>query len=246
MKKHILFLLLSLLTLSFAASAQEVQERYTSTRLENQISQLKRQTVDLAEETSDNISRAGSNTRADLDAAFLAQQLDASAGLFQQMYRDGRRASELRDAGAILSDLARRAPSYGSNSYIWRDVQNTIADINRELGNSNSGGGNNNNNNPVLGRAFWRGMVDSRVRLEIRGNSMIVTTMAGNTYGEGTFSFANTLPRQNVSVGVNKTKGRGSVQIVQQPNRNNDYTAIIDIIDNDGGAREYQLEIFWR
>lgn len=246
MKKNLIFTLLFLLTLSFAISAQE--ERYTSTRLENQINQLKRQTVDLADQTSENISRASSNTRSDLDAAFLAQQLDASAGLFQQMYRDGRRASELRDAGAILSDLARRAPSYGSNSYIWRDVQNTIADINRELGNSNSGGGgsNNENNNPVLGRAFWRGTVDARVRLEIRGNSMTVTTMSGNTYGNGTYSFANSLPRRNVSVGVNKTKGRGSVQIIQQPSRDNDYTAVIDVVDNDGGAKEYQLEIFWR
>lgn len=243
MKKQILFTLLFLLTMSFAVSAQE--ERYTSTRLENQINQLKRQTVDLADQTSENISRAGSNTRADLDAAFLAQQLDASAGLFQQMYRDGRRASELRDAGAILSDLARRAP----NSYLWRDVQTTIADINRELGNSNSGGGgggNNDNTSPILGRAFWRGMVDSRVRLELRGNSMTVTTMSGNSYGEGTSSFANTLPRRNVVVGVTKTKGRGTVQIVQQPSRDNDFTAVIDVIDNDGGAKDYQLEIFWR
>lgn len=245
MKKHIFFTLLSLLAFSFAVSAQGVQERYNSTRLDNLTGQLKRQTVDLAERTSDDVSRANTNTRADLDAAFLAQQLDASAGLFQQMYRDGRRAAELRDAGAILSDLARRAPGYGSNSTQWRDIQTTISDINRELGGTNTGGGGGNET-PIIGRAFWRGTVDSRVRLEIRGNSMTVTTMSGQNYGEGTYSFANSLPRRNVSVGVNKTKGRGSAQIVQQPSRDNDYTAIIDVIDNDGGAKEYQLEIFWR
>lgn len=246
MKKIILLTLLSLFVFSFSVSAQEGAERYTSTRLENLINQLKRQTVDLAEQLSDNTSRAVSNTRADLDAAFLAQQMDASAGFFQQMYRDGRRASELRDGGAILSDLARRAP----DSYLWRDVQTTVADINRELGNSTSGGGGsgggNTDNLPILGRAFWRGTVDSRVRLEIRGTTIKATTMAGQGYGEGTFSFTNTMPRRNVTVGVNKTKGRGSVQIIEQPSRDNDFTAVIDVIDPDGGAKEYQLEIFWK
>lgn len=243
MKKNIILAFFSILVFSFSALAQNSENRYSSTRLENLINQLKRQTVDLADQTSNDLNNRNSNTRTDLEAAFLAQQLDASAGFFQQMYRDGRRANELRDAGAILSDMIRRAPS----GYQWRSVQTTIDDINRELGNSTGGGGGGNtDNSQVLGRVFWRGTVDARVQIIIKGNSLRVNTFAGQDYGNGNFSFTSSLPRRNVTVGFNKTKGRGDVRMVQQPSRDNDYTTIIEIVDNDSGAREYQVEIFWR
>jgi hypothetical protein len=249
MKKSILFTFLSLLIFSFSAQAQE-DNRYSSTRLNNLANQLKRQTVDLADRTSEDLRRNNSSTRTDVEAAFLAQQLDASAGLFQQMVSDGNRAAALRDAASILSDLSRRAPNYGSNSYLWRDAANTINDINRELGGNNNGNGNNDNNNNnngnVIGRAFWRGTVDSRVQISLQGKNITASTFAGRDYGTGVFSFTSPLPRRNVSVEVIKKAGRGDVRVVQQPSRNNDYTAIIEIVDNDGGAKEYQLEIIWR
>ena len=250
MKKIILFTLLSLLALSFSASAQDSNNRYSSSRLDNLISQLKRQTVDLADQTSEGVRNNNANSRTDLDAAFLAQQMDASAGFFQQMYSDGRRATELRDAAAIMSDLARRAPGYGTNSSQWRDLQTTISDINRELGNSNGNGNGNGNgntdNNQITGKVFWRGTVDNRIQISIQGNTLRVNTVAGTAYGEGTSSFTASLPRRNVTVEVNKTKGRGNARVIQQPSRDNNFTTIIEVEDSGGGAKEYQLEIFWR
>jgi hypothetical protein len=249
MKKSILFTFLSILIFSFAAQAQDDGNRYSSTRLNNLSSQLKRQTVDLADRTSEDLRRNTSSTRADIEVAFLAQQMDASAGLFQQMVGDGNRAAALRDAAAILSDLSRRAPASSGNSYlIWRDVQNTIGDINRELGSGggNDNGGNTDNGGNVTGRAFWRGNVDSKVQISVQGKALTVNTFAGQNYGEGVFSFTSALPRRNVSVEVIKKKGRGDVRVVQQPSRSNDYTAIIEVTDNENGAREYQLEIIWR
>jgi len=49
-----------------------------------------------------------------------------------------------------------------------------------------------------------------------------------------------------VTVDVNRKKGRGKVRVIQQPSTDNDFTAIVEIYDNGGGAREYQLEIFWK
>lgn len=253
MKKSILFVLLSILAFSFAVQAQE--ERYSSTRLNNLSTELKRQTVDLADRTSEDLRRNNSAARADIEAAFLAQQLDASAGLFQQMVSDGNRAAALRDAAAILSDLSRRAPGYGSSSYLWRDAKKTIDDISRELGSGGGGGGNNNgggggggNNNTgnVIGRAFWRGMVDSKVQLIIQGKSITVNTFAGQNYGNGVFSFTSAMPTRNLSVDAIKNKGRGNVRMIQQPSRSNDFTAIVEITDDENGAKEYQLEIVWR
>ncbi len=244
MKKTILLALCSILICAFSAAAQDEQNRYSSSRLDNLLNQLKRQTVDLVDRTSEDLKRSNSNTRADIEAAFLAQQLDASTGFFQEFVRDGRRASELRDAGAILSDLARRAPNYGANNNLWRNAQKSIGDVNRELGGSggNNGGGGGQSN----GSAFWRGTVDQEVQLVVQKRNIETRTVSGTPYQNGTFSFTSSLPTRSVNVEVVKKSGRGSVRVLQQPNRDNDYTAVIQIIDSGGGAKEYQLEIAWR
>lgn len=239
MKKSILFALCSILVFAFSAAAQvDEASRYSSSRLDNLLNQLKRQTVDLVDRTSENLRGSTANTRADIEAAFLAQQLDASTGFFQEFIRDGRRAAELRDAGAILNDLARRAPNYGANSNLWRDAQRTIGDVNRELG--------GNNGDQSNGRAFWRGTVDQEVQLFIRSRDIETRTISGSSFGSGTFSFTSSLPTRNVNVDVVKKAGRGTVRVLEQPSRDNDYTAVVQIIDSGGGAKEYQLEIIWR
>ncbi|HEY0658078.1 MAG TPA: hypothetical protein VGD05_06375, partial [Pyrinomonadaceae bacterium] len=207
----------------------------------------KRLTVDLAGRTSGRL-QANSITRADIEEAFLASQFDASVGLFAQMLGDNRRVAELRDAAVFLNDLARRVPNYGSNSYLWRDVQTSVNDINRELGNStgNPDGGNNSNSNSIIGRAFWRGMVDDKVRLVIQNQSVRVQTVSGRSHPDGIYNFTAALPSRKVSVGVNKQRGRGSVRVLQQPSRENDFTSVIEIYDEGSGAKEYQLEIFWQ
>ncbi|MBS1794255.1 MAG: hypothetical protein JSS81_10395 [Acidobacteria bacterium] len=248
MKKQILFALLSILIFAFAA---EAQNDYYSSRLSNYADDLKRATVDLADRTSNDLRRGGSNSRSTIEEAFLAAQMDSSAGLFQQMVGDRRSASELRDAAALLNDLARRAPSYGSNSYGWRNVQKALTDINRELGNSGGGNGNGNgngngDNRPVIGRVYWRGTVDDKIQLVIRGGQIETRVISGTPYPDGTYSFTANLPNRNVTVDVNKTKGRGSVRVVQQPSKSNEYTTIVEVYDDGGGAKEYQLDIFWR
>ena len=257
MKKTILFTVFSIMLFGLSVSAQE-NDRYTSSRLDDLANQLKRQTVDLADRTSEDLLRNNSKNRRDIESAFLAQQFDASAGLFQQMTRNGsNRASDLRDAAAILTDLSRRAPSYGSGDRLWRDAQGTISDINRELGNNNGGGNNGGGNNgggfgggngggSRVGSVLWRGTVDDRVQLTIQGGNLSVATLSGAAYPEGNYSFTSSLPRRNVNVLVNKRSGRGEARVVQQPDRSNDFTTIVEIRDKDGGAKEYQLEISWQ
>lgn len=249
MKKSILFAACSVLFLAFSASAQD-ESRYSSARLENLVSQLKSYTVDLVDRTSEDLNRSSVNSRADVETAFLAQQLDASAGFFSQMIRDGRRANELRDGASILSNLASRSPASGANANLWRDAQRAVGDIQRELGGNNSSGGSGNNDNgnppPSQGKAFWRGTVDKEVHLVIRGRDLETRTISGTTYTDEKFSFTASLPTRNVTVEVLKKKGRGNARVFQQPSRDNDYTAIIQILDEGGGAREYELEVFWR
>ncbi len=100
--------------------------------------------------------------------------------------------------------------------------------------------------NQVLGRVFWRGNVDDRLHLVIQGSKLEHRTIAGKPLPEGVHSFTAALPREAVTVETLKKKGRGEVHVIQQPSDQNDFTAIVEIYDSGGGAKEYQLEIFWR
>ena len=98
----------------------------------------------------------------------------------------------------------------------------------------------------IAGRVFWKGMVDAKIQLSIKGDKIETKTLAGKEYPEGIYSFTTPLPDSPVTVGVNKTEGRGKVAVVQQPTQENNFTAIVEVADDKGGAKEYQLEVFWQ
>ena len=251
MKKLLLSILFCFIALTISAQAQ-----YINSRLRDAADRLASQSNDLSTRAYSDFRSRSSSTRADLDALFLAQQLDSSARLFQQMVQDNRRSSELRDAAAILSDLSRRVPSYGSGNYQWRDVQNSINTIQREVGsgygndrddNTNNGGGpiGNRPERRVIGRVSWRGTVDDEVQLTIRDSDVETRTVSGSEFRNENFNFTSPLPNRNVTVEVDKKKGRGNVRVLQQPSRSNNYTAVIQIQDKKGGNDTYELDISW-
>ncbi|HXT68612.1 MAG TPA: peptidase inhibitor family I36 protein [Vicinamibacterales bacterium] len=96
------------------------------------------------------------------------------------------------------------------------------------------------------GRMEWRGRVDDRIHLVIKGRSVEQRTISGTALAEGRATFTSGLPNEAVRVSVETLAGRGQVRVVQQPARTNDFTAIIEIFDDRGGAQEYRLEVTWR
>jgi hypothetical protein len=99
----------------------------------------------------------------------------------------------------------------------------------------------------VLGRVFWKGMVDAKIQLIIKGDKIETKTLDGKEYPDGIYSFTTPLPDSAVTVGVNKKKdGRGTVTVTQQPTQDNDFKAVVEITDPKKGVGEYQLEIFWQ
>jgi hypothetical protein len=94
--------------------------------------------------------------------------------------------------------------------------------------------------------ARWAGQVDGRVRISFRDNRASSQRLSGQQiYGEQV-AFGSPLPRRSINVDVNKLRGRGEVNLVQQPSSNNNYTAIVEINDSDSGADTYDLELTWR
>lgn len=247
MRKLIFFVLFAVCFLSVSTYAQR------SYRLQDLASRLQRSADDLANQAYNDFSRRSSNSRSDIDNLLTAQQISSSANVFSRMVNDNRRSNELRDTANAISDLTRRM-SYGfSGSYQLRDVQQTLDNISREIGGSGgwTGGGDNNNgggnnNRPVVGNLSWSGSVDDVVQLKIRGNSVEAKAISGRVVTNENYNFTSPLPNRQVNVEVDKKKGRGSIRVMQQPRRENNFTTVIEIRDTSSGARDYQLEIYWR
>ena len=89
-------------------------------------------------------------------------------------------------------------------------------------------------------------MVDDRVQLVIRGRAVQERTLWGTRSNTGTAAFSSALPSQPVQVSVRTLAGRGDVRVVEQPSRENGYTAIVQITDAPRGAQEYRLQVTWR
>lgn len=97
------------------------------------------------------------------------------------------------------------------------------------------------------GKVYWYGSVDNKIHLVIRGLTVEQRTVEGNATEPGRYSFTAPLPQAGVTVTVNKIEGRSNkITVVQQPSAGNDFTAIVEVHDDSGGAREYLLEISWQ
>ena len=96
------------------------------------------------------------------------------------------------------------------------------------------------------GRMTWRGQVDADIELTIQDNRVRIIERSGAPTVIEQVNFSSPLPRAVVTVSVNKLKGRGNVSVIAQPNQSNSFTAIIKIVDDEGGADDYQIEVDWR
>jgi hypothetical protein len=95
------------------------------------------------------------------------------------------------------------------------------------------------------GTAYWNGRVDDRANIIIRGSTIYAENVSGNQTTTTSQNISGALPRRATTVSVRKVDGRGGVNVIQQPNRLNNFTAIVQIYDPKGGARDYKIEASW-
>lgn len=97
----------------------------------------------------------------------------------------------------------------------------------------------------TTGTATWNGRVDDRANIIIRGGTMRVETVSGSAATTSYQNMNGILPRRAKTVNARRLDGRGDISVIQQPNRNNDFTAIVQIYDRSSGADNYRIEISW-
>ncbi len=95
------------------------------------------------------------------------------------------------------------------------------------------------------GSMQWNGTVDDVVQIRIRNRNARSRAVSGRAYSDDNFTFNGRAPRQNANVSVDKRDGRGKIYIVQQPNRRNNFTTIVEIVDKKGGPDRYRFTLNW-
>ena len=91
----------------------------------------------------------------------------------------------------------------------------------------------------------WSGTVDDVVLIRIRNRNAQTKTISGRPYNDDDVIFDRAAPRQNANATVVKKNGRGQVFILQQPNRRNNYTTFVQIVDKKSGPDRYRFILSW-
>ncbi len=92
----------------------------------------------------------------------------------------------------------------------------------------------------------WQGRVDREVELVMRGRSLRVQNVNWLERLRERPRVYEVLPRQDGYVVVRRLDGRGRVDVIEQPDRDNGYTAVIRIRDDRPGADDYRIQAFWQ
>lgn len=92
----------------------------------------------------------------------------------------------------------------------------------------------------------WTGEVDREVQVVMRGSSVWTNTVGQSERPRARTRTYNRLPSENGQVYVQMLSGRGRVDVIQQPSRQNNYTTIVRILDDRGGSADYRIAAYWQ
>lgn len=114
----------------------------------------------------------------------------------------------------------------------------------RRGGNSNRGRGRFGQN-AGPGSLSWSGRVDQDAVIEIRNGDVHPMTLRGQPVSQARADFSGALPRRDATFRLEDARGRGSVQLIEQPSPQNNYTAKVRIRDEQSGAGDYSFVLAW-
>jgi hypothetical protein len=98
-----------------------------------------------------------------------------------------------------------------------------------------------------LGECEIRVTVDNQVNVELRWDRLRLATVAG-TAGRDRGSICNAPLQQSgvTNVQFQRIEGRGQMNLIESPNANNGWAAIVRIVDRNGGEGNYAYRLSWQ
>ncbi|HTR78994.1 MAG TPA: hypothetical protein VMH39_12820 [Gemmatimonadaceae bacterium] len=91
----------------------------------------------------------------------------------------------------------------------------------------------------------FTGVVDRDVQITMHRAQLSTDNAGLNTAGSSHLRLMTPLPAEEGALAVVLDAGRGTADVVQQPNATNDYTGIVRIRDKSSGADTYRASVYW-
>lgn len=137
--------------------------------------------------------------------------------------RDAQRGSSRYRFAAYFdpTDRVRR----GNADVIWSDADGDVVSGDRVL--------------------RWSGNVDGDVRIAMWRGQLSYDVVSGQQ-PQNVRSSAERLPMRDGRLSVSLRQGRGVVYVAEQPSASNGYTAVIRVLDREGGSGHYDFDVIWR
>lgn len=92
----------------------------------------------------------------------------------------------------------------------------------------------------------WTGRVDREVQVVMRNGNVWTNNIGQTENPRARLRAFTALPNMDGQVVVQVMNGRGNVDVIQQPSRQNNYTTIVRITDPQSGADTYRLAAYWQ
>lgn len=97
------------------------------------------------------------------------------------------------------------------------------------------------------GNVVWRGEVDGTVDISLRHRTVRATAVSGRSVRREHQHFRVTgfLPARDTVVRLEDVEGQGTVEITQQPDSSNNFTAIVRLVNSQPGRKAFRFTLAW-
>ncbi len=97
------------------------------------------------------------------------------------------------------------------------------------------------------GNVVWRGEVDGTVDISLRHRTVRATVVSGRSVRREHQHSRVTgfLPARDTVVRLEGVEGQGTVEITQQPDSSNNFTAIVRLTNSQPGRQEFRFTLAW-
>lgn len=95
------------------------------------------------------------------------------------------------------------------------------------------------------GRLVWRGRVDGEDNVRLSGDRVTVEHISAMPVQQDSYDLSAPLPAWQVPITLRRMRGRGDIDVLEQPSPRNGYTAVVRIRDSKSGSDMYEFELRW-
>jgi Putative peptidoglycan binding domain len=195
-------------------------------------------------------------TEGDLDLLLQANSFSNAAAWYQQATANAPNVEGPRIAARILQSSAQRVEtslqSAQQNTQFRQQWSVIQTDLNR-IGVNNStyndpGSVTDYSSGQVseTGHFQWQGITDGSDNIRLRGSYVDMTHLTAGKVQQATYQLSAALPLQPVQVTLRKIRGRGQIRLLEQPTSSNNYTAVVQVNDQEAsGSAWYEFTLDW-